>query len=156
MTWSMGIAVILHSLSAMIWVGGMFFAYQVLRPVIAQQLEPPARLTVWRQVFRQFFWWVWPSLAVLWVSGAWMIYAKGGFAQVGWHVHAMLSVGLLMTLVFIYLQLIPYKQLIQAVDNQHWSDGGKALARIRTLVATNLILGLITISIGAGGQYMIF
>lgn len=41
----MSIALILHILAAVIWVGGMFFAYVVLRPVAAGQLQPPLRLT---------------------------------------------------------------------------------------------------------------
>ncbi len=33
----------LHLLAATIWVGGMFFAYQILRPVDGEMLEPPIR-----------------------------------------------------------------------------------------------------------------
>lgn len=42
----MSAMVTLHVLSVVIWVGGMFFAYMVLRPVAAAQLEPPVRLTL--------------------------------------------------------------------------------------------------------------
>ena len=41
----------LHLLAAVIWVGGMFFAYACLRPVAASLFEPPQRLTLWRSVF---------------------------------------------------------------------------------------------------------
>ena len=51
----MGLAVLLHVIAAVIWVGGMFFAYMFLRPVAASQLEPPARLTLWEGVFGRFF-----------------------------------------------------------------------------------------------------
>ena len=44
----MAIAITLHVIAAILWVGGMFFAWMVLRPVAAGQLEPPARLTLWR------------------------------------------------------------------------------------------------------------
>ena len=37
----MAIAIPLHLLAAVIWVGGMFFAYMALRPVAASLLEPP-------------------------------------------------------------------------------------------------------------------
>ena len=50
----MGIALLLHLLAAVVWVGGMFFAYVALRPAAAQ-LEPPARLTLWVGVFKIFF-----------------------------------------------------------------------------------------------------
>ena len=46
----MTLGLLLHSLAATVWVGGMFFAYVVLRPV-AGGLEGPARLALWRGVF---------------------------------------------------------------------------------------------------------
>ncbi|MAE22523.1 MAG: hypothetical protein CMK92_08870, partial [Pseudomonas sp.] len=32
----------LHLLAAVIWVGGMFFAWMILRPAAVDALEPPA------------------------------------------------------------------------------------------------------------------
>ncbi len=37
----MSLSLALHLLAATIWVGGMFFAYQILRPVAGEMLEPP-------------------------------------------------------------------------------------------------------------------
>ena len=55
----------LHVAAVTIWVGGMFFAYVCLRPVAAMQLEPPARLRLWRGVFGGFFPLVWASVVVI-------------------------------------------------------------------------------------------
>lgn len=44
----------LHVLSALIWVGGMFFAWMVLRPAAVKALDGPARLTLWVGVFQGF------------------------------------------------------------------------------------------------------
>jgi len=41
----MAIAAALHALAAIVWVGGMFFAHQCLRPALADQ-PPPLRLAV--------------------------------------------------------------------------------------------------------------
>lgn len=49
---------LIHLLAAIVWVGGMFFAYMVLRPAAVEVLEPPARLRLWNVVFRRFFPWV--------------------------------------------------------------------------------------------------
>ena len=49
------LSIALHILAAVLWVGGMFFAHQVLRPVAATQFEPPARLKMWVGVFSRFF-----------------------------------------------------------------------------------------------------
>ena len=50
----MTIGLIIHSLLAAIWVGGMFFAYVILRPSL-QEIDPPVRLTLWRGVLKRFF-----------------------------------------------------------------------------------------------------
>ena len=50
---------LIHHLAALIWVGGMFFAYVALRPAAMEVLDPPQRLRLWDAVFRRFFQWVW-------------------------------------------------------------------------------------------------
>ena len=47
-----------HTLAAVIWVSGMFFAHMALRPALMEE-QPPTRLQVWRNVFPRFFAWVW-------------------------------------------------------------------------------------------------
>ena len=44
-----------------------------------------------------------------------------------------------------------YRELTRHVDAQNWPAGGAALNRIRQLVATNLVLGLITIGVAVLG-----
>ena len=53
-----------HILAALFWVGGMAFAYTLLRPA-AGALEGPARLTLWRDVFARFLPWVAVSIVAL-------------------------------------------------------------------------------------------
>ena len=150
----MGIAIILHLLPAVVWAGGMFFAYVVLRPVAAGQLESPARLTLWAGVFRKFFPWVFAAIALILASGLWMVYAVfGGFANTGQHVHIMLVLGILMMLIFFHVFFAPFKRLQQAVASEDWPSGGKYLGQIRGLIAINLLLGLLTIAIAAAGRY---
>ncbi len=45
----------LHVLAATVWVGGMFFAWMVLRPAAVAMLQAPERLRLWTDVFRRFF-----------------------------------------------------------------------------------------------------
>ena len=152
----MGLAVLLHVIAAVIWVGGMFFAYMFLRPVAASQLEPPARLTLWAGVFGRFFPWVWASIAVILASGFWMIFAVfGGMGAVGLYVHAMLGLGMLMMLIFFHVFFAPYGRLKRAVAAQDWPAGGKALSQIRMMVGINTLIGLLTFAIGAAGRYLV-
>lgn len=150
------IALPLHLLAAVIWVGGMFFAYVCLRPVAASQLEPPLRLALWNSVFARFFRWVWIAVVALPVTGYWMIFSHfGGMANVGWPVHAMQGIGLLMIALYLALYFGPYPELMRAVKEERWPDGGKALNRIRQIVATNLVLGLVTVVLASGGRWLV-
>ncbi len=136
---------LLHVLSAVIWVGGMFFAYQCLRPVAAAQLEPPQRLALWNGVFARFFPWVWVSIVALLGSGQAIIGMLGGMGNIPAYMHVMAGIGYLMSALFAYLYFVPYRQLSRAVAAQEWKSGGPALNRIRILVGTNLGLGLLNI-----------
>jgi len=150
----MAIAIVLHLLPAVIWVGGMFFAYMALRPVAASQLEPPARLSLWVGVFNRFFPWVFASIALILASGLWIVYAVfGGFAATGLYVHVMLVLGILMMLIFFHVFFAPFKRLKQSVAQEDWPNGGRQLAQIRIMIGINLLLGLLTIAVASGGRY---
>ena len=151
----MALAINLHMLGAVIWVGGMFFAYIVLRPVAGSLLEPPVRLTLWVNVFKRFFPWVWVAVIVLLGTGLWMVFVEfGGMGKVGTHVHIMLGLGIVMMAIFMHVYFGPYRRLRQAVAESNWPAGGKELNRIRMLVGTNLVLGLVVIIFAVGGQYL--
>ena len=146
------LAITLHLLAAVIWVGGMFFAYMALRPA-ASFLEPLLRLPLWSQTFRRFFPWVWVSVITLLASGFWLIKQYGGMGEVGPHVHIMLLLGIIMMLMFLHVFFAPHKKLGRAVESQDWETGAKALNQIRLLISINLLLGLIVTVIGSAGQF---
>jgi len=151
---NMALAVTLHLLAAVIWVGGMFFAYMALRPVAGSLLEPPVRQTLWAGVFKRFFPWVWLSIVVLLGTGFWMIFAElGGMANVGLHVHIMLGLGILMMLLFMHIYFGPFRRLKQAVEENNWETGGAKLNQIRLLIKINLILGLLVVIVATIGRY---
>lgn len=151
----MSIAISLHVLATVIWVGGMFFAYMALRPVAAQLLEPPQRLPLWSQTFGRFFPWVWVAVITLLVTGLWMVKSVfGGFGQVGLHIHLMTGIGLLMILLFMHVFFAPYRRMKQALANNDIPEAGKRLAQIRIIIAINLTLGLIVTVIASGGRYL--
>jgi uncharacterized membrane protein len=149
----MTVAVALHVAAAIVWVGGMVFAYMFQRPAAAAQ-EPLPRLTLWRATFARFFPWVWASIAVLLATGYWMIFGHyGGFAAVGLHVHIMQVTGWLMMLLFFHVYFAPYRRLCRALDAGDVPAAAKQLAQIRRIVATNMLLGLATAMVGASGRF---
>jgi len=151
----MAFAILLHILAAVIWVGGMFFAYIALRPVAASLLEPPIRLQLWSQVFQRFFPWVWGSIVILLATGLWAIFSVfGGMAEIGIHIHLMLTLGLVMILLFMHIFFGPYQRLNRTVKENDWKTAAAALNNIRKLIAINLSLGLIVTSIAAAGRWL--
>lgn len=147
----MGIALLLHLLGVVVWVGGMFFAYMALRPVAATVLEPPQRLSLWAGVFGKFFPWVWLSIALILGSGLYMLMALGG-ASAPLYVLAMLVLGVVMMLIFAHVFFAAFKKLKRAVAEQAWPAGGVALGQIRMLIGINLSIGLITIVVAILGR----
>lgn len=145
----------LHVLSAVIWVGGMFFAYMVLRPTAASLLQPPERLTLWSQIFGRFFPWVWASVVLLPATGYWMIFAVyGGMAGTPLYVHIMNGLGIVMILIYLHVFFAPYRRLRKAVTRQAWPDGGASLNQIRMLVGINTLLGLAVIAVASAGRFL--
>lgn len=149
----MALLIALHILAAVIWVGGMFFAYVVLRPA-AGKLAPEIRLGLWHGVFRRFFPWVWLSIAVLLASGYGMIFVYlGGFAGARLSVHVMQGIGIVMMLLFGHLYFGPWRRFSHEVAAEDFVQAGKRLNQIRHVVAINLVLGLVTIIVGASGRF---
>ena len=152
----MALAITLHILSVVIWVGGMFFAYMALRPAAGSLLEPPARQTLWVAVFKRFFVWVWISIFTLLITGFWMIFAElGGMENIGLHIHIMLGLGIFMMLLFMHVYFGPFRRLQYAVIESNWETGGVKLNQIRILVKTNLILGLLVVIVASVGRYWV-
>jgi uncharacterized membrane protein len=143
----------LHLVSVVVWVGGMFFAYVCLRPTAAELFQPPQRLQLWRGVFARFFVWVWGAVALIAVSGFTML-GLSGFAAALPGTHMMLASGLLMIAIYVYVASVPYPALQRAVAAEDWKAGGAALNRIRQMVGTNLLLGLLTLGFASLGRYL--
>jgi len=136
---------LLHVLATVVWVGGMFFAHFVLRPIAVAQLPPPQRLPFWVGIFGRFFPWVWACVVALILTGQALIVQMGGMGAVGVHAHVMATIGYIMAAIFAYIYFVPYAALKKAVAAQDWPAGGAAQDRIRKLVVTNLALGLLNI-----------
>lgn len=137
------IAIALHVVAATVWVGGMFFAYVVLRPS-TDILEPPHKLALWAGVFKRFFPWVWMAIIILIVTGYWLIIGWfKGFSSTPAYVHLMHIMGWVMALLFVYLYYKIYPAFKQAIQDENWPDAGAAMSRIRQVILGNLILGLL-------------
>jgi len=118
-------------------------------------LQPPQRLPLFAKVFSHFFRWVWLSVIALLVTGFILLFGWfGGMKGAPIHVHLMLTLGLVMTLIYLFIFFVPYGRLKQEVAAQNWPKAGKALDTIRKLVVTNLTLGMVIVITTAAGRYL--
>ncbi len=157
----------LHVLGVVVWVGGMFLMHFAVRPVAVAQLAPPQRLPLLAEILGRFFNWVTLAVLVVLATGVAMIVGIGaaaGAAAAGQSafgegmrlahgsVHVMFALGLLMSLIFAVIRLVPYPRLRDAVAMQQWPAAAGRLDLIRRLVATNLALGVVTIAAATLGR----
>lgn len=145
---------VLHVLAAVIWVGGMAFAILALRPAAHEALEGPQRLALMQGVFRRFFLILWHAIPLVLLTG-WAMMAGWywGFGASVWHVHAMHLTGLVMTGVFLFVALGPFRAMRAALAAGDSAAAAAAMDRIRLGVTANLALGLLTVAVAAWGRF---
>ena len=140
----------LHVVAALIWVGGMFFAWMILRPAAIAALEGPARLKLWVEVFQRFFVWVWIAVVILPISGVGLLQMRfNGFETAPRYVQIMMGLYIVMVALFIRIQSLQLPELRKAVETQAWAEGAAVMGRIRRLVGCNLLVGLALVAIAA-------
>jgi len=141
----MRIELLLHVISDVVWVGGMFVAYLAVRPAAVEALEPPQRLKLWAGIFTRFFRWVWVAVILILGTGFSMM---GRMPSVPVYVIVMACIGVVMSAIFMHVYFAPFGRLKRAVQDEDWKAGGAALGQIRMLVGINLALGLLNVAIG--------
>jgi uncharacterized membrane protein len=149
---------IVHLLSIVMWVGGMFFAHFCMRPV-ALTLPPDVRLPFLRGVLGRFFAVISVLAPLTVVSGALLVSrAVRSVRETGASFNTPLewwlmgALGLLMLLVFVYIRLVLFRRMQRAVDAKNWPVGAAAMNLIRHWVFVNLSIGVAIIVITLMGQ----
>ncbi len=154
----------LHVLAVVVWVGGMFLMHFAVRPVAVAQLPPAQRLPLLADILGRFFGWVTLAVLLVLATGVAMIVGIGAAAGAGAgafgeglrlahpSVHLMFAIGLVMSLVFVFIRLAPFVRMRAALGAQQLPDAAAHLDLIRRLVATNLVLGVVTIGVATVGR----
>jgi uncharacterized membrane protein len=139
------VVLFVHIVAVIVALGGSLFSTFALAPVLAAELEPPARLRVSRRIVRRLGAIVLTSLAVLVVTGILNVMFIGG-------VSILLAIKLVLVVVVIGLALYQYGNL----GAQIWRAAGPGLevaalqARFRRVGLTvgAIVLLIIYLSIG--------
>lgn len=135
----------LHLAAAMIWLGGMAFMLFALRPSLPLIEAPAQRLPLLVAVLRRFFALVWAAIALLLLSGFYMLgHAGAQAAPLGWH--TMAGIGTLMCLIFGHLYFALYRPLLRAVTAADWPQGARRVNLIAKLVMVNFVLGWLAVA----------
>jgi len=151
----MAIALGLHLLAAVIWVGGMLLMLHVVRPIAVELLDPPQRIPLLNRMLGRFFIQVWGVIAVLLITGIWMLTAVlGGLSAAGWHIHLMIGLGSVMVVLFLLIYFVPYRKLQPCVEEGRWPEAAAQLELIRRLVMANAVLGTLVVLAASGGRYL--
>ena len=139
----------LHSLAAVVWVGGLFFAAVVLRPAAGAR-----RFALWNRALKRFFPWVTTAMVLLPATGYLrMALDPAGLGGIGWHAIAMNLTGWAMIGLQAFVHFGPFRRLQAAAEAETWQVAAKQLDTIRRAILANLALGLVTIAIGASGRF---
>lgn len=140
----------LHLLAALVWVGGMFFTWMIVRPAVVAALQGPARLQLWLQILPRFFTWVWVAVVLLPITGVGMIQLQfTSFDTAPRYVQVMIGLYVVMTALFMRVHSLQLPELRQAVQAEQWPEGVAVLGRMRRMMAVNLVLGLAVVAIAA-------
>ena len=143
----MRLALWLHVVGVVIWVGGMFFAHMALRPSV-QALQPAERLTLLSATLTRFVAWAGGAVVAILGSGMAMVAMLGGFDAVNRWIASMAVAGIVMIVIYLWLVAVPFRQLRAAVAASDWPAAGASMKRVRHLVAVNLGIGLVVITFG--------
>ena len=142
---------LVHLLSLVVWIGGMFFALACLRPALGV-LDAPARPRLMGAVLARFFAVVNAAIGLVLVSGlgmlwsAWRAASPAGFAVPhSWG--AMIVLGLAMMGIFGYLRGVLQRRLQAALAAQDGAAAAAVLARIRAWVLVNLVIGVAIVAV---------
>lgn len=144
----------LHGMAATAWVGGIFFAYMALRPAAMIALEAPQRPVLWQAVYSKFFPLVWLLIAILLITGYSDLFMRlDGFSNSAIYLKLMHGIGIVMVLAFAYLYFGLYRKLTAALESKDVHTAAATMMKMRPVMLTNLLLGMIVTAIGIAGPY---
>lgn len=150
------LAVALHLLSVVAWVGGLFFLTILLPPALATQ-DAPERHALWARLLPRFFTASWVAAAVALASGFALLFSLyGGFAVAGRHIHVMAGFGIVMTVALAWTYMAPLKRFEEAEEAAETAKAEAALRRVLGWQRLVLALGVGALVAGGVGAYVGF
>jgi uncharacterized membrane protein len=144
----------LHILATIVFLGGLFFATFVVRP-IARGLDIETASLLWQRMLSRVFAPAWVSLLLILGTGIGMVFLKfGGFSGVPMIHRANMLIGIPAIALFAYVFFGPWRLYRRTISRRDWTAARSAITRVRVVIAIVLVLGVIASVVSAVGRYI--
>ena len=149
------IAITLHVIAVIVWIGGMFLGVVAIRPALAE-LDVPSRARLFAGIVGRFLPWVWAAMVTLLGSGFYMVSTSfdGGISGTPWFVRLMMGLGIFMMMLMAHVSFAPYRRLKRALAAKDDALAARAMKQMGLLMTASLALGLIVILVAMMGAYV--
>ena len=149
------IAITLHVIAVIVWIGGMFLGVVAIRPALAE-LDVPARARFFATLVRRFLPWLWGAIAAILASGFYMVSTSfdGGLSGTPWFVRLMMGLGIFMMMLMGHYTFAPYRRLKRAIAAGDEAQAAKSIRQMGLIMMVNLGFGLIVILAAMMGAYV--
>jgi uncharacterized membrane protein len=154
----MALALAIHVLAVVLWIGGVSFVTTILMPAIRRTRSPQERLSAFLKFEASFAWQARATMAAAGLSGLYMIWRGDLWARFGsvrfWWMHAMVCVWLIFAVMLFLLEpFVLHRQLEAAARTERAGPAFDRMERVHRLL---LALALITVFGAAGGAHGLF
>lgn len=152
------IALLLHILSAIFWIGGMLFLVLVVAPYLKTIADPKAKSQIYQVVGKQYRFWGWVAIITLLITGPVMLYYLYGLPLTAlfdptFHAtdfgKAVVGKVTLVTIIVITSLVHDFWLGPQARNSPGFSKTARFFGRMNLLIA--LLIVLFAVFIRAGG-----
>jgi uncharacterized membrane protein len=144
----------IHIVAIIVWLGSLFMLVSVVGPT-TRALDAAASASLWHRLLSRFFLWGSTSLAIIVATGIVIGPVRfGGFSNVPELHRWNMIIGLPAIALFAYAHLGPYRAFGRAIADRDWNAAGQRVARIRALLGTVLILGLVASVVSAVARFV--
>jgi uncharacterized membrane protein len=152
------LALAVHVLAVVVWIGGVGFVTTVLMPAIRRRHPPHARLAIFLQYEDAFAWQARFSVAAAGASGLYLVWRFDLWSRFAvarfWWMHAMVCLWLVFAaMLFLIEPLFLHRRLAAAVGTDR---AGPVFQRLENMHRLLLAFSLVTVFAATGGAHGLF
>jgi uncharacterized membrane protein len=137
------VALPLHILAIVVWLGGLFCMSVMVSPA-GRDLDATAIAFHWQRVLARFFTWAWIALLLIVATGIALVQVRfGGFSNMPALHRANTAIGVPAIALFAYVFLVPWRRYCRSIAKSEWSAAERLLGHVRIVLAIILVLGVV-------------